>query len=86
KEGKKEISELTMIDVAAHKHRRIPPPLWRDCIKKIWEVDPLICPHCLAEIKRISFIVERKVIRKILCYLKLWPGRDIRGSPQWQGK
>jgi len=25
KEGKKEISELTMIDVAAHKHRRIPP-------------------------------------------------------------
>ncbi len=23
-----------MIDVAAHKHRRIPPPLWRDCLKK----------------------------------------------------
>ncbi|MBU0943334.1 MAG: hypothetical protein KKC20_25535 [Proteobacteria bacterium] len=35
--------------------------------------------------KIVSFIVERKVIRKILCHLKLWLGRDIRGSPQWQG-
>ena len=86
-EGKgKEISKLTMIDVAAYKPRRIPPPLWRDCIKKIWEVDPLVCPHCQAEMKIISFIVERKVIRKILLHLKLWPDRDIRGSPRWPGK
>lgn len=34
KENKKEISELTMIDVAAHKHRRIPPRLWREHLKK----------------------------------------------------
>ena len=50
-------------------------------IKKVWEVDPLICPHCQAEMKILSFIVERKVIRKILTHLKLWPGNDIRGSP-----
>ena len=87
-EGKKEknISELTMIDVAAYKPRRIPPPLWRDCIKKIWEVDPLACPHCQAEMKIISFIVERKVIRKILYHLNLWVDKDIRGSPCWPGK
>jgi hypothetical protein len=36
--------------------------------------------------KIVSFIVERKVIRKILSHLKLWPDRDIRGSPSWQGK
>jgi Putative transposase len=26
-----DISGLTMIDVAAYKPRRIPPPLWREC-------------------------------------------------------
>lgn len=35
--------------------------------------------------KIISFIVEWKVIRKILCHLKLWPDRDICGLLQWQG-
>jgi len=86
--GKKEkdISELTMIDVSAYKSRRIPPPIWRDCIKKIWEVDPLTCPYCQAEMKIISFIVEQKVIRKILLHLKLWPEQDIRGSPSWLSK
>lgn len=81
-----DISKLTMVDVAGYRPRRIPPPLWRECIKKVWEVDPLICPHCQAEMKIISFIVERKVIRKILTHLKLWPGNEIRGSPHWPGK
>jgi hypothetical protein len=25
--------------------------MWRECIKKVWEVDPLICPKCTAEMK-----------------------------------
>ncbi|MBC8316600.1 MAG: transposase [Desulfobulbaceae bacterium] len=81
-----DISKLTMLDVKDYKPRRIPPPLWRECIKKVWEVDPLICPHCQAEMKIISFIVERKVIRKILTHLKLWSGNNIRGSPFWAAK
>lgn len=38
KEGKKgkDIAELTMIDVAAYKPRRIPPPLWRDCTPRVF--------------------------------------------------
>ncbi|MFO7760506.1 MAG: hypothetical protein R6V20_02695 [Desulfobia sp.] len=46
----------------------------RECIKKVWEVDPLECPHCHAEIKIISFISKSQpeVIRKILKYLGLW--------------
>lgn len=42
--------------------------------------------YCQTEIKIIRFIVERKVIRKILPHLKLWPGNEIRGAPQWSGK
>jgi len=36
--------------------------------------------------KIISFIVERKVVRKILTHLKLWPVNNIRGSPSRPGK
>ena len=54
------------------KRRRIPSPTWRECIKKIWEVDPLECPKGHAEMKIISFINERQVIEKILRHLGLW--------------
>ncbi len=43
-----------------------------ECIKKIWEVDPLECPRCKAEMKIISFITEALVIRAILEHLHLW--------------
>ncbi len=57
-------TENDIINVASYKHRKIPPPTWRECIKKIWEVDPLKCPHCSAEMKIISFIKEQQVIRR----------------------
>lgn len=76
-----------MIDVAYYKpERRIPPPLWRECIKKVWEVDPLIYLRCQTKMKIISFIVEQKVILRILAHLKLWPGNGTRGSAFWPGK
>ena len=43
----------------------------RECIKKVWEVDPLKCLHCQGEMKIISFIKGREVIRKILEHLDL---------------
>lgn len=36
--------------------------------------------YCQAKMKSISFIVERKGIRKMLLHLKLWPEWDIHGS------
>lgn len=60
------------MEVSNYKPRRIPTSTWRECIKKIWEVDPLTCPHCQAEMKIISFIAEPKLVRKILEHLKLW--------------
>jgi hypothetical protein len=45
---------------------------WREYIKKIWEVDPLLCPNCGGEMKIISFITEASVIRQILEHLNLW--------------
>lgn len=60
-----------VIVVSGFKTKKVPPLIWRECIKKIWEVDPLVCCHCGSLMKIISFIYERKVIRKILEHLGL---------------
>ena len=42
---------------------------WAKLIKKIYEVDPLICPKCKGQMRIIAFIEDYKVARKILDYL-----------------
>lgn len=65
-------TEVEIIDVSEYEPKRIPSKTWRECIKKIWEVDPLICPDCGGEMKIISFITEASVIRQILQHIGLW--------------
>jgi len=66
--------EIEALDVSAYKLRRIPSRTWRECIKKVWDVDALECPKCHAEMKIISFITRSQpaVIRQILEHLGLW--------------
>ena len=45
--------------------------LGRDMIKKVYEVDPLMCPKCGGQMSIISFIEDHKVIDKIIDHLKL---------------
>ena len=45
--------DLDVIDVSDYHPPRIPSKKWRELIKKVWEVDPLICP-CGAEMKLIA--------------------------------
>jgi len=45
---------------------------WARLIQKIYEVDPLVCPHCKGTMRIISFIEDRQVIRDILTHLGLW--------------
>jgi len=40
-------------------------------IRKVYEVDPLICPSCGGQMKIIAFIEDHKVIDKIIGHLKL---------------
>ena len=46
---------------------------WARLLKKIYEVDPLRCPHCGSEMQIIAWIEQSEVIRKILRHLDLWP-------------
>lgn len=45
---------------------------WRECIRKVWEIDPLECPKCDGETKIVRFIDKPSVIRHILEHLGLW--------------
>jgi len=76
-------AEVEIIDVSDYEPKRIPSRTWRECIKKIWEVDPLECPKCGGKMKIISFITEASVIRQILEHLNLWEEKVSRDPPEW---
>jgi len=53
-------------------------------IRKVYEVDPLLCPQCGAEMKVISFIEDPKVIDRIIRHLKLTFEAERPPPPQAQ--
>ena len=81
--------------VAARDDSATPSPLplavrraWAAMIKRVYEVDPLICPHCKATMRIVSFIEDEDVIYRILKHLDLL-GKDspvgevrVRGAPE----
>ena len=46
-------------------------PGWRELIRKVYEVDPLTCPHCGAEMKVLAFITNYEIIDKIIHHLQI---------------
>ncbi len=44
---------------------------WAKMIQKVYEIDPLLCSFCGAEVKILSFIIESKTIKKILDWMGL---------------
>jgi len=49
----------------------LPSRGWAEMIRKVYEVDPLLCPHCGGRMRVIAFIQEHAVIDKIINHLKL---------------
>ncbi|MFH1706673.1 MAG: transposase, partial [Planctomycetota bacterium] len=61
---------------------------WAAMIKRVYEVAPLICPHCKATMRIVSYIEDEDVIYRILKHLDLL-GKDspvgevrVRGAPE----
>ncbi len=40
-------------------------------IRKVYEVDPILCPNCCGQMRIIAFIEDNAVIDKIIRQLKL---------------
>ena len=77
----KKTLEKRLLDLSKHRSKNLPSLTWRECIKKIWKEDPLICPECQREMRIISFITEVIPIEKILRYLDLWDEVSSRDPP-----
>jgi hypothetical protein len=49
----------------------VPSKGWAEMIRKVYELDPLLCPSCGGQMRIISFIEDPKSIDKIIRHLKL---------------
>jgi len=65
------IEEEERPSIIEEEERFVPSKGWAEMIRKVYEVDPLLCPQCGGEMKVISFIKDHKVIDKIIVHLKL---------------
>jgi len=56
---------------------------WAMLIKRVYEIDPLACPKCGAEMKIVAFIepLQGEVIEKILRHCGLWHSSAPRAPP-----
>ena len=43
---------------------------WADLIRRVYEVDPLVCPRCGGEMRVVGFITETPLIKRILDHLR----------------
>jgi hypothetical protein len=68
---------IEIIEHPALKPRRIPSQSWRELIKKVWEVDPLLCPQCHHEMRIVSLINDAQIIERILRHV------GSGGGDQW---
>ncbi len=54
---------------------------WAQLIKRVYEVDPLVCPKCGGEMRIIAFIIDHDVVDAILRLLAKAEARSPRGPP-----
>ena len=50
---------------------RIPSKGWAAMIRKVYEVDPMLCPKCGSQMKVIAFLADFSVVDRIIGHLKL---------------
>ena len=44
---------------------------WADMIRKVYEVDPIICPRCAGRMRVVAFLTEHAVVDRIIRHLEL---------------
>jgi hypothetical protein len=49
----------------------VPSEGWAEMIRKVYELDPLLCPSCGGKMKIIAFIEDAKAIDRIIRHLEL---------------
>ena len=65
--------------------RRARRRAWANLIRRVFEIDPLVCNNCGGSMRIISVILEHKVITKILGHLARKGIKPGRGPPRQKG-
>ena len=69
--GKVKKASLSVLRIVEEELRRLPSKGWAAMIRKVYEVDPMICPKCGGRMKIVAFITEVSVVDRIIDHLKL---------------
>ena len=64
--------------------RHVPSKGWAEMIRRVYEVDPLICPSCGGQMRIIAFIEDHNAIDGIIRHLKLTFAAERPPPPQAQ--
>jgi len=57
--------------IAEDELRPVPSKGWAEMIRKVYEVDPMLCPQCGGQMKVIAFLTDFSVVDRIIGHLKL---------------
>jgi hypothetical protein len=57
--------------LAEEELKRTPSKGWAEMIRKVYEVDPLVCPRCGGRMKVVAFLTEYAVADRIIRHLTL---------------
>ena len=62
-------------------HNEFRKSAWAACIKRIYEIDPLECPKCKAQMRIIAFIQDEHSIKDIMRATQSEGLPDFRAPP-----
>jgi hypothetical protein len=57
--------------MAEEEEKRVPSKGWAEMIRKVCEVDPMLCPKCGGAMKIVAFIGDYPAVDRIIDHLKL---------------
>jgi hypothetical protein len=60
-----------LLRMAEEEVRRIPSKGWAEMIRKVYEVNPMVCPKCGEVMKVVAFIIDYPAVDRIIDHLKL---------------
>ena len=70
------------LGIVGEELRPVPSRGWAEMIRKVYEVDPMVCPQCGGQMRIIAFLTDSAVVDRIIEHLKLTFVADRPPPPQ----
>jgi hypothetical protein len=62
---------LLAVRITEEEPKPVPSKGWAEMIRKVYEVDPMVCPKCGGRMKVVAFITDYQAVDRIIDHLKL---------------